>query len=278
MESLDLNIEQVTIMLRSGELLCLEKSGRSDVWLNFDEVVNQQEQPVGFAICKNCSQLFKHDYKSGTSTLRRHKCPSDESQTKITSFWGKKEIPAAAKEATSKKLINLVCKDLRPFEIIIGQGFREFAQEMINIGATYGILPVNDLFPHPTTISRNVIKQAESVKNDLALKLKYVFELNGGAFTTDMWTDDYRKISYISLTVHYIDQNWQLNEQVLAASKFPDTSHTAENIKKIILSILSSYNLIPEVTMKKFMFVTDSGANFISAFRALNHIPCFAHK
>lgn len=278
MANLNLTVEEVKLKLKNNELLCQEKKGKSTVWINFNEIVNKDEQTVGFAMCKNCSQIFKYDYKTGTSTLKCHKCPADENQSKITLYWGEKDVPTAAKEATTKKLINLVCKDLRPFEIIAGQGFREFSQEIINIGATYGSLSVDDLFPHPTTISRNVIKNAESVKSKLALKLKDVFELVGGAFTTDMWTDDYRKISYISLTVHYIDENWQLTEQILAASKFPDVRHTSEQIKKVILGILKGYNLIPDVTMKKFTFVTDSGANFIAAFRALNHIPCFAHK
>jgi hypothetical protein len=278
MTDLNLNAEQVTLMLRNKELFCQVKHGKSEVWQNFDDIVNQEEQSIGFVMCKNCSCILKYEYKSGTSTLKRHKCPSDEKQQKITSFWGKKGIPAAAKEATTKKIINLVCKDLRPFEIILGKGFKEFSQEMINIGATYGNLSVDELFPHPTTISRNVIKNADSAKTALALKLKNVFQFVGGAFTTDMWTDDYRKISYISLTVHYIDENWQLVEQILAASKFPDVRHTAEQIKKVILGILKCYNLIPDTTMKRFTFVTDSGANFIAAFRALNHIPCIAHK
>lgn len=278
MASLNFTVEQVTLKLKNGELLCQEKSGKSEVWLNFDEIINKEEQPIGFVMCKNCSHVFKYDYKTGTSTLKRHKCPSDERQPKITSYWGKKETPTAAKEVVINKIVNLVCKDLRPFEIIVGQGFREFSQEMINIGATYGNLSVDNIFPHPTTISRNIIKKAESIKLDLTIKLKDIFQHVGGAFTTDMWTDDYRKVSYISLTVHYIDENWQLKEQILAASKFPDVRHTAEQIKKVILNILKSYNLVPDVTMKKFVFVTDSGANFLAAFRGLNHIPCFAHK
>ena len=149
---------------------------------------------------------------------------------------------------------------------------------MINIGTIYRSLSVDDLFLHSTTISRSVIKEAELVKSTLTLKLKDIFQLVGGAFTTDMWTDDYRKISYISLTVHYIDENWQLKEQILAASKFPDAKHTAEQIKKTILEILKNYNLVSDITMKKFVFVTDSEANFIATFRFLNHIPCFTHK
>ena len=103
---------------------------------------------------------------------------------------------------------------------------------MINIGAMYGSLSVDDLFLHPTTISRNVIKEAESVKSTLTLKLKDIFQLVGRAFTTDMWTDDYRKISYISLTVHYIDENWQLKEQILAASNFQMLNILQNKLKK----------------------------------------------
>src|ERR1044071_7256297 len=142
-----------------------------------------QEQPIGFVICKNCEHIFLYNYKSGTSTLKCHKCPSNEKQQKITSYWTSKNFPTAAKELTSQKIIDFVCKDLHPFEIISGQGFREFAQEMINIGSIYGCLQVDEIFSHPTTISRNIIKEAEAVKTSLKLILKDIFGLIGGAFT-----------------------------------------------------------------------------------------------
>ncbi len=85
-----------------------------------------------------------------------------------------------------KKIINLICKDLCLFDIIIGEGFREFFQKMINIGIIYRCLSVNNLFSHLTTISKNVIKEAKLVKSKLAIKLKDIFELVGGAFTIDM--------------------------------------------------------------------------------------------
>jgi hypothetical protein len=69
-----------------------------------------------------------------------------------------------------------------------------------------------------------------------------------------------------------------MKEQILVASKFPDVKHTADNIKKVILNILKSYNLVPDSSMKRYMFVTDSASNYISAFKGLNHIPCFAHR
>src|SRR5688572_25773163 len=182
----NLTTEQVISNLKRGELKCQEKSGSSDVWENFNEIVNMQDESIGFVICKICDQVFKYNYKTGTSSLKRHKCLSDEKQPKITSYWTSKNFPTTAKDMVTKKIINLVCKDLRPFEIIVGQGFREFSQEMIDISSKYGSLQVDNLFPHPTTISRNIIKNADSLKKKIAENLKDIFELVGGAFTTDM--------------------------------------------------------------------------------------------
>jgi len=89
----NLTTEQVISNLKKGELKCQEKSGSSDVWENFNEIVNMQDESIGFVICKICDQVFKYNYKTGTSSLKRHKCPSDEKQPKITSYWTSKTFP-----------------------------------------------------------------------------------------------------------------------------------------------------------------------------------------
>ena len=75
-----------------------------------------------------------------------------------------------------------------------------------------------------------------------------------------------------------MDETWQIKDQILAAFKFPDVRHTADNIKKVILGILKGYNLISDSSIERYMFVIDSAFNFISAFKGLNHIPCFAYR
>src|SRR4051812_14437131 len=97
-------------------------------------------------------------------------------------IYQKKNFPIVAKDIITKKIVDFVCKDLRQFEIISGQDFRDFSQEMIDISSTYGLLQIDDLFSHPNTISRNIIKNAESVKSNLILKLKDIFEIVGGTF------------------------------------------------------------------------------------------------
>ena len=182
----NLTTEQVISNLKKGELKCQEKRSKSsDVWENFNEIINMQDESIDFVICKTCDHVFKYNYKTGTSALKRHKCPSDEKQPKITSYWTSKNLPITTKDIVTKKIINLVCKDLRPFEIIVGQDFREFSQEIIDISSKYGSLQVDDLFSHPTTISRNIIKNSDSLKKKIAENLKDIFELDG-AFTTDI--------------------------------------------------------------------------------------------
>ena len=45
----------------------------------------------------------------------------------------------------TKKLVNLCVLDLRPFYIVKGSGFIEFAQSMIDLGAKHGKFDVNQV-------------------------------------------------------------------------------------------------------------------------------------
>ena len=51
MANSNLNNEQVILKIKNGEFLYREKSGKSDVWLNFEEVVDKEVQFIGYVIC-----------------------------------------------------------------------------------------------------------------------------------------------------------------------------------------------------------------------------------
>jgi hypothetical protein len=48
--------------------------------------------------------------------------------------------------------------------------------------------------------------------------------------TTDLWTDDDSKKSYISVTLHRIDEYFRLHDRTLVVREFDGESHTAPNI------------------------------------------------
>lgn len=39
--------------------------------------------------------------------------------------------------------------------------------------------------------------------------------------STDMWTDDFRKIHYLSITCHYVTENFELIGKNLTTATFP---------------------------------------------------------
>ena len=142
-------------------------------------------------------------------------------------------ISTKVKEDTTKKIVNFVCKDLRPFETIVGLGFQELAQEFIKIGSIHGNIPIEELLPHPTTVSRNILKEAELVKSALAGSLLEFFQISGGAFTTDCWTSPSTK-SFLSLTAHFINKEWELQNIIIDFIQMQD-SYTGVNIKNVFL-------------------------------------------
>jgi len=54
----DLTVDEVKFKLSNKEFSCQEKSGKSDVWQNFEEIINNEKQYTGYVICKNCLDIY----------------------------------------------------------------------------------------------------------------------------------------------------------------------------------------------------------------------------
>ncbi|XP_019206021.1 zinc finger BED domain-containing protein 1-like [Oreochromis niloticus] len=95
------------------------------------------------------------------------------------------------------------------------------------------------------------------------------------ASTTDMWSSR-TSDPYMSLTIHYVDKDWKLQNKCLETSFFPE-DHTGENIARVLKEFVSSWNLQEE---KQVCVTTDNGANIVKAV-ALNNwtrLSCFGHR
>jgi hypothetical protein len=62
-------------------------------------------------------------------------------------------------------------------------------------------------------------------------------------FTTEAWTTTMCTDSLLSLTCHWIDQDWERKSAILHAS-YLQGSHTAENIKTTTLKMLEEWRMI----------------------------------
>ena len=173
------------------------------------------------------------------------------------------EIKAELKRAMTKTIVEFCAKDIRPMEIIKGKGFVQLVQHIISIGATY----VNmSILPHPTTISRNIAE----VKKDLHQKMFRMIEkaLQNGecSATTDMWTEDYKKNSFVTVTVHFFDDNFTLQKKVLFTSFFKEKIKSGLNIKNDILRRFEKLGYKKKLLVN-VRFVTDQGSNMVKALK-----------
>lgn len=95
--------------------------------------------------------------------------------------------------------------------------------------------------------------------------------------TTDMWTDDHRKMSYMSITCHYVTPQYDMNSRVLTTTSFPNEAKTADNIRKELQQQLVSVLGFDASVMNFVVWVTDQGANYVAALRPYRRLDCQDH-
>lgn len=100
-------------------------------------------------------------------------------------------------------------------------------------------------------------------------------ELSFYSATADMWSSRTMQ-PYMSLTVHFINNAWDLRSISLQMSYFPD-DHTGELVAKGLRDALDCWNLSEN---RLCCMTTDSGTNMIKALRVNGwpNLQCFGHK
>ena len=95
------------------------------------------------------------------------------------------------------------------------------------------------------------------------------------ATTSDLWSSRTSE-PYLSLTAHYIDQDWAMKSKCLQTAYFPE-DHTAEAIASGLTESLGSWGLSES---KQVCITTDSGANIVKATTLNNwtRLQCFGHR
>ncbi len=221
-----MEFQDIKKKIKSGELTLSNFEGKSEVWKHFRQFVGSDNKCVGFVECIKCSTLLAYDSKkTGTLTLSRHMKQTclgrkDDSQPSMSSFVTPPSIPVRVKQALTEKCLEFCCRDIRPFYVVSGKGFQGLAQELISVGATYGRVLAQSILPHHSTISKACQEKADERRKVLTQTLKDVLKNREVGMSTDMWTDDYKKLSYIAITCHYITEEYELVAKSLTTAMF----------------------------------------------------------
>jgi hypothetical protein len=104
------------------------------------------------------------------------------------------------------------------------------------------------------------------------------------ALTTDIWSAPHQQ-SYLGMTIHWIDANWELHAQLLDIVPLYD-AHSAENITEQLCAVLTDF----AIGEKILSITTDNAANMVKMGKLLCeqallrfnnsniiHLRCAAH-
>lgn len=289
MDKLDIKSIQENII--SGEFLIKRKdrdeSGKkrkfSGIWKTVFEIwkkdQNGEEIKVQELVCCSlCKHVMRYNTSNGTKTILNHiqkhedKTCSVENSVRSISVVDKKKVLNAS--------IKFVTKDLRPYTAVEGSGFLEFVETVWNLGANLGTVSrekLIEILPARQTVSSNIKMKADDVRNYLKVKLNAVFEeFKSIPMTTDIWTDNYKHISYVGLTAHFYDDDGNLCDRIIGMRAL-DSAVCKDNvyIRKIIEEMLDKYELKDK--FEHLTFVTDRGGNVCVALNCATRLNCATH-
>ncbi|KAL1226032.1 putative AC transposase [Cardamine amara subsp. amara] len=125
-------------------------------------------------------------------------------------------------------MVKMIIMDELPFSFVDNVGFKHFC-DMVVPWFT---------IPSRRTITRDAVGMYKAEK----AKLKTILSQNRQAisFTTDIWTS-ITTLSYMVITAHFIDMDWQLHRRIISFSPIPD--HKEETIANQFLRSLDDWGI-----------------------------------
>ncbi|XP_049451338.1 E3 SUMO-protein ligase ZBED1-like isoform X1 [Epinephelus fuscoguttatus] len=172
-----------------------------------------------------------------------------------------RDLPYARQNRVTDLLTRFVCEDMRPINVIYGSGFQAFVHE----------LEPRFKIPCYRTMNGKITKLFDTTKGGI----REMLHGEKLALTTDGWSSLATE-SYVTVTAHFIDEDWEMRNVVLDTSEL-QTAHTAANVSTCIDSILRDYHVEWESVLA---ITTDNATNYVNAverYLGITDIPCMAH-
>lgn len=94
------------------------------------------------------------------------------------------------------------------------------------------------LFQSLQTISRSLTNEAQIYREQIIELIKEPFNAPALTASPDMWTDRFRQLSYLGVTVTFVNLQQQFKKITLCCRNFPvELAKTGENVSKVRIEI-----------------------------------------
>lgn len=255
-----------------------KRNATSVIWKYFGYKKDDADQKQ--VLCRECLAVVATTRGNTTNLFdhlsRHHKALYDECRARSDCRPKQKTISDAFASVTpyekgSKRQKDItdaitfhLAKDMVPINTVTKHGF---ANMIRSLDQRY-VMPSRTYFSQ-IAIPELYDKCKAQVETELLSQVKFY------AATTDLWSSRTTE-PYISLTVHFVDEGFQLRSRCLQTAFFPN-DHTGENIAMGMREALAAWGLDEK---RLVTITTDNAANMVKA-AALNkwtRLQCFGHR
>lgn len=166
----------------------------------------------------------------------------------------------------NKVVAEFMVLDVQPFSIVEDVGFRRL---MSKAEPRYK-LPGRKYFS--TSMIPDMHRALQSKVRDLVSAQTAQSDIS---LTSDAWSDPSIGVGLLSLTAHWLTEEFERRQVILAATPL-DESHTGEYLASKLTKLCEEYQ-IPKTRIH--VLLRDGGANMVKAMRLteIDSITCFAH-
>ncbi len=195
---------------------------------------------------------------------KKGECSSNSQPTLEVTIARKAKYPAKSCQAKeiNKAVTYFIAKDAIPVSTVSKPGFKHLVSKL---NPKYEI-PTRKHFSEIEIPALYSLVRANTVK-------PLVSKVECYAATTDLWTSGSCD-PYITVTLHFIDYEWNLKSFCLDTVPMYD-DHTGQNISDALLDVLENW----ELSKTKWLQLPLNGANVVAALRNLGvRISCFGHN
>lgn len=253
---------------RAAATCKMKRAKRSVVWDHFEKKGENN------ATCKHCESVYTYNTTTTAMLYHLNNVHSDKlagsssshlQQPTIGSMFARRSCDPQRAEKITQSVCAFIEKDMMPISMVDGEGFR---QMMHLLEPAYHI-------PSRGTITSRIEKRYTDAKSELLAQLANVTAASKVALTTDSWTALTTE-SYVTVTCHYIAEDWRVTTAVLLTRSLPGR-HTADHLTEQLKEAVNEWGLEGKV----MACVHDNARNITLANDpsrvAWYSVACFAH-
>ncbi|CAF4302813.1 unnamed protein product, partial [Rotaria sp. Silwood2] len=191
-----------------------------------------------FVSCIHCFTTYRYG-SSSTESISHHECSgptssfksaTTENSSTLDKHFMKQKNPFRLCEQRhfTKLFTNWICDDLRPISVVEDSGLKEICSYFYSLGEKNcsRSMDLDSLFQSQQTVSRSLKNEAQLYREQISELIKEPVENQALTAAPDIWTDRYRQLSYLGVTLTFID-----------------LTKTGENVSKILKEELNRYGI-----------------------------------